>query len=85
VLGRTSIGEFLIAGPSENAGVCGQPARANGQIAFGCYAWDRDVDRYVGHSIDVLALRGGAIAQIVAFLEVDARTLERFGLPAALS
>jgi RNA polymerase sigma-70 factor, ECF subfamily len=82
--GRANIAEFLVAGPLRERWRL-LPTRANGQLAFGCYAWRHDVDRYVGHSIDVLTLREGAIAQIVAFLEVDARRLERFGLPPQLS
>jgi RNA polymerase sigma-70 factor, ECF subfamily len=82
--GRASIAGFLVAGPLRERWRL-RPTRANGQLAFGCYAWRDDLDRYVGHSIDVIALRGDAIAQIVAFLEVDARTLEGFGLPAQLA
>jgi RNA polymerase sigma-70 factor, ECF subfamily len=82
--GRASIADFLVDGPLHERWRL-RPMRANGQLAFGCYAWRDDIDGYVGHSIDVIALRGRAVAQIVAFLEVDGRTLERFGLPAQLT
>jgi RNA polymerase sigma-70 factor, ECF subfamily len=82
--GHASIAEFLVVGPLRERWRL-RPVRANGQLAFGCYAWRDDLDRYVGHSIDVITLRGDAIAQIVAFLEVDAQALRRFGLPPQLA
>jgi RNA polymerase sigma-70 factor (ECF subfamily) len=42
-------------------------ARANGQAAVGCYAWDATRGRYVGSVLDVLTLRGPRIAAVTAF------------------
>ena len=74
-----------------------RPARANGQLAVGCYIYDADRDRYTPHVIDVLTLEGGRIAAVTGFLLPDpqepaspgaqitgAQTFARFGLPAEL-
>jgi hypothetical protein len=55
------------------------PARANGQLAFGTYAWDDDRGAYVAAGLDLLALRGPRIAAVVSFL--DGGIFARFGLP----
>jgi RNA polymerase sigma-70 factor (ECF subfamily) len=53
------------------------PTRANGQLAFGHYAW---VDgRFAAHGLTVLTLRGREIAEITAFLSRE--PFARFGLP----
>lgn len=57
------------------------PARANGQLAFGTYLWDDERDAYVPAGLDLLALRGQRVAEVVSFL--DAR-FSSFGLPAQL-
>lgn len=57
------------------------PARANGQLAFGTYLWDDERDAYVPAGLDLLALRGQQVAEVVSFL--DAR-FSSFGLPAQL-
>ncbi|MFC6016608.1 sigma-70 family RNA polymerase sigma factor [Plantactinospora solaniradicis] len=57
------------------------PARANGQLAFGTYLWDEDRASYVAAGLDLLALRGTRIAEVVSFLDADFAT---FGLPVAL-
>jgi RNA polymerase sigma-70 factor (ECF subfamily) len=74
------------------------PARANGQLAVGCYLFDQTKGRYAPAVIDVLTLDGEKIAAVTAFL--TARTLEpphsgawvtgeelfsRFGLPLELA
>jgi RNA polymerase sigma-70 factor, ECF subfamily len=56
------------------------PIRANGQVAFGTYAWKHGA--YVAGAIDVLTLHSNEIADITAFL--DRSLFERFGLPAEL-
>jgi RNA polymerase sigma-70 factor (ECF subfamily) len=75
------------------------PTRANGQLAFGCYAWDRHRDLYVASVLDVLTLRGGRILEVTGFatpavfarLErqdgplVPSPVFRRFGLPEELS
>ena len=73
------------------------PARANGQLAVGCYIFDRDNGDYNAGVIDVLTLDGDRIAAVTAFLvdepqEVPsggrqvtgAEVFARFGLPARL-
>src|SRR5262245_8684809 len=44
------------------------PARANGQLAFGCYGWETDKGTYTPLSLDVLTLAGRRAAQITAFV-----------------
>ena len=55
------------------------PARANGQLAFGHYIWDREKRRFMPHGVNVLTVRGGRIAAITAFLNPE--DFGRFGLP----
>jgi RNA polymerase sigma-70 factor (TIGR02960 family) len=57
------------------------PTTANGQLAFGTYLWDHAVGAYIPGGLDVLAIRDGRVAEIVAFLSAD---LTDFGLPASL-
>jgi RNA polymerase sigma-70 factor (ECF subfamily) len=58
------------------------PARANGQLAFGLYAWDDTTQTFTPRAVDVLTLRGAQIQEITAFLTPDA--FRRFDLPAIL-
>jgi RNA polymerase sigma-70 factor (ECF subfamily) len=44
------------------------PARANGQLAFGAYAWDDTAQAFMPRAFDVLTLRGPQIQEITAFL-----------------
>ncbi len=53
------------------------PARANGQVAVGCYLWDPERGCYPAAVLDVLTLRGARIAQVTAFLAPW--LYERFG------
>ena len=57
------------------------PAWANGQLAFGTYLWDDASGAYLPGGLDVLSIRDGRVAEIVAFLSAD---LTDFGLPASL-
>ena len=75
--GRTSIRRFLLEAPLTRRWRF-LPARANGQLAFGTYAWDEDRAAYVAAGLDLLALRGTRIAEVVSFLTAD---LSPFGLP----
>jgi hypothetical protein len=76
--GLDDIGAFLPRGPlTERWRLV--PLRVNGQLAFGCYRWDSPRRGYLAHSVDVLTLRGGAIAEIAAF-HTDG-SLRQFGLP----
>ena len=56
--------------------------RANGQVAFGTYVWDAERERFEGHVLQVLTLRGDRIAEVTAF--VEPALVARFGLPATL-
>jgi RNA polymerase sigma-70 factor (ECF subfamily) len=79
--GRDAIARFIPQGPfTERWRLV--PARANGQLAFGCYAWRDEAGAYVGNSIDLLTVRDGKIAQITAFLTPE--ILPAFGLPTQL-
>lgn len=78
--GRTAVAHFLPIGPLQ-VGWRLLPAGVNGQLAWGCYAWDGGRGRYVAHSVDVLTVRGDRIAEITAFLELDATDFRRFRLP----
>jgi RNA polymerase sigma-70 factor, ECF subfamily len=55
------------------------PVRANGQLAFGHYAWDGEGGSFRAHAINVLTLRGARIEEITTFLTPGA--LATFGLP----
>ena len=56
------------------------PTTANGQLAFGTYMFEDG--RYVPKGLDLLVLRGSAIAEVVSFLEAD---FAEFGLPTELA
>ncbi len=70
------------------------PARANGQLAFGCYAWDAEQGSYTALSLDVLTLDGPRAREVTSFVTPHSRglardrfaidVLERFGLPTRL-
>jgi RNA polymerase sigma-70 factor, ECF subfamily len=55
------------------------PARANGQLAVGCYLWDAEQRHYGAAVLDVLTLRGDLIAEVTGF--TTPRLFARFGLP----
>ncbi len=67
------------------------PARANGQLAFGCYAWDAETGSHTALSLDVLTLEGTRATEVTSFVTPHARgparerfaadIFERFGLP----
>ena len=74
------------------------PARANGQLAVGCYLFDSGRGRYAPAVIDVLTLEGDRIAAVTGFLAGDdlerpdtgdpasaAEVFARFGLPGRLA
>ena len=58
------------------------PVRANGQLAFGLYAWDKERQAFLPRAVDVLTLRGAQILQITAFLTPE--VFRGFDLPAVL-
>ena len=67
------------------------PARANGQPAFGTYAWDESKRDYTALGLDVLTLDGTQIAEVTSFVTPETRgpardrfaaeVFARFGLP----
>ena len=79
--GRSAIAEFLPTGPLEERWRL-VPTMANGQLAFGCYAWDAAEGAFDAHSLDVLSTSGGLVDGITSFLRPE--LLARFGLPARL-
>lgn len=94
--GHQAIREFLIRYPLTERWKH-WPARANGQLAVGCYLLDQARDGYLPTVIDVLTLDGDKITAVTGFL--TAQTLppphsgtwitgeelfSRFGLPAEL-
>jgi RNA polymerase sigma-70 factor, ECF subfamily len=80
--GHEAIATFLPLGPLRERWRHVR-THANGQVAFGCYFWHDERACYVGHSVDVLTLRGTEIAQVTAFL--DPELLPVLGLPDHLS
>jgi RNA polymerase sigma-70 factor, ECF subfamily len=58
------------------------PTRVNGQIALGVYRRASDAGAYLPACLDVLAVSGGEISQVVAFR--SATDFARFGLPRKL-
>ncbi|MDP9842619.1 sigma-70 family RNA polymerase sigma factor [Streptosporangium lutulentum] len=76
--GRDAIRAFLIERPLTRRWRF-LPARANGQLAFGTYMWDEDRAAYIATGLDLIALRGPRIADVVSFLTPEIFAL--FGLP----
>jgi ketosteroid isomerase-like protein len=77
--GPAAIREFLLSGPMAEPWRF-RPVRANGQLAFATYLWDGSA--WVAGGLDVLALRGDRVAEVVAFL--DRAVFTAFGLPLVL-
>jgi RNA polymerase sigma-70 factor (ECF subfamily) len=75
--GAEQIRDFLLGGPLQSRWRF-LPCTANGQLAFGTYLWDDSASEYVPGGLDVLTIRSGRVAEVVAFLAAD---LTRFGLP----
>lgn len=75
--GRAGIRAFLADGPLRSRWRF-VPVGANGQLAFGTYRWDEERREYVPAGLDVLAVRGGRVAEVVSFLDAD---FAAFGLP----
>jgi RNA polymerase sigma-70 factor (ECF subfamily) len=60
------------------------PARANGQLAVGCYMFSEERETYLAAVLDVLTLDGDRIAEVTAF--VSPWVYERFGdVPGAMT
>jgi RNA polymerase sigma-70 factor, ECF subfamily len=81
--GRDQVASFLRGGPLTGTTRWRLvPARANGQLAFGLYAWDDTAQAFVPRAVDVLTLRGPRIREITAFLTPAA--FRNLDLPASL-
>ena len=78
--GTAAIRAFLVGGPLLSRWRF-LPTSANGQLAFGTYLWDDASGGYLPGGLDVLTIRDGRVAEIVAFLSA---ALTAFGLPATL-
>jgi RNA polymerase sigma-70 factor, ECF subfamily len=82
--GREQVAIFLRGGPLAGATRWRLvPTSANGQLAFGLYAWDDKTQTFTPRAVDVLTLRGPQIQQITAFLTPDA--FRNFDLPTILT
>ncbi|GII97600.1 sigma-70 family RNA polymerase sigma factor [Sinosporangium siamense] len=79
--GHAAIREFLLSGPIRHRWRFVQTT-ANGQIAFGTYIWDEHAKIYSAAGLDVLAVRGGRIVEVVSYLQAD---LTDFALPESIT
>jgi RNA polymerase sigma-70 factor (ECF subfamily) len=59
------------------------PARANGQLAVGCFMWDGSVGVHDAYALDVLELREDRICSIVSF--IGGERFAAFGLPPSVA
>jgi len=80
--GRDSIREFLLDGPLSLRWRF-VPAHANGQLAFGTYRWDPEASVFTAAALDLIAVRGTGIAEVVSFL--TPKVFRRFGLQMELA
>jgi hypothetical protein len=79
--GWSAIAEFLPTGPLAEWWRT-LPSEANGQPAFGCYAWNHMAGTFDAHSRDVVFTIGTRISGITSFLQPE--LLTRFDLPERL-
>ena len=75
--GRDGIRQFLLDGPLSLRWRF-VPTVANGQVAFGTYRWDPDRSVFAAAALDLIAVRGTCIAEVVSFL--TPAVFPRFGL-----
>jgi RNA polymerase sigma-70 factor, ECF subfamily len=81
-LGREAVTDSWLM-PSEPRGrLRCLPARANGQLALGAYAFDSERNRFLPIALDVLTLRDGRISDVTAFRTPE--VFPRFALPEEL-
>ena len=81
--GREAVAEswLMPSGPPDSLRYVA--TRANGQVALGTYALDRQQGTYLPIALDVLTLRGAEIAVVLAFRSTE--SFARFGLPAEVT
>jgi RNA polymerase sigma-70 factor, ECF subfamily len=77
--GREAVTAFLEADVLRDKRWRLVPARANGQLAFGNYRWDKEREIFEPRSISVLTLGREGIAEITTFIGPD--LIPSFGLP----
>ena len=75
--GHDGIREFLLGGPLSLRWRF-VPAQANGQLAFGTYRWNPGRSVFTAVALDLVALRGTRIAEVVSFLTPE--IFRMFGL-----
>jgi len=80
--GHEAIASFCVDAPF-NFRWRTRPARANGQLAVGCYWWVDDAEAYVAYALNVFDVRGDRISSIVSF--IDGERFAAYGLPSHLS
>ncbi|AYY15730.1 sigma-70 family RNA polymerase sigma factor [Actinobacteria bacterium YIM 96077] len=81
--GIDAVTDFAIKVPLTSCGSWRHlPTSANGQPAVACYLWNDDAGAHRAWSINVLAVRGGHIAEITSFIGTENFT--PFGLPPSL-
>ena len=81
--GREALSTFLAEGPL-TLRWRHLPARANGQLAIGCYSWSEERDLFEARVLDVLTLaEDGRITAVTAFIDAD--IFAAFGLPGELA
>ena len=76
--GRDAVAESWLMPERAPTGLRYALTRANGQIALGTYGWDPAAGAHLPIALDVLTLRGGLIAEVVAFRTPE--VFPRFGL-----
>jgi len=80
--GQDGIREFLVEGPLSWRWRF-VPAHANGQLAFGTYLWEAEKSVFTAVALDLVAVRGTMIAEVVSFLAPE--IFPRFGLDLELA
>jgi RNA polymerase sigma-70 factor, ECF subfamily len=80
--GRQAIAASWLMPSLPSVGLRYLPSSANGQPALAAYRWNDEQRGYLPIALDVLTLRGDAIAGVVAFRAPG--LFERFGLPSSL-
>jgi RNA polymerase sigma-70 factor (TIGR02960 family) len=79
--GHDGIREFLLGGPLSLRWRF-VPAQANGQLAFGTYRWNPETSVFTAVALDLVAIRGTRIAEVVSFLTPE--IFRMFGLKVEL-
>jgi RNA polymerase sigma-70 factor (ECF subfamily) len=80
--GRDGIRQFLVDGPLSLRWRF-VPTRANGQLAFGTYRWNPETSLFTAAALDLIAVRGTGIDEVVSFL--TPAVFPRFGLSGKLA